>query len=194
MLGASSMAPATEPDADDLDRNANSASNSTAGDLASFGLTPEVLDGGDRRGDVEQRRLTVTASFSGPIPLPGLLKQYNDAIPGLGDEIAAQWKAEAEHRRETIDFIRQTDRLALEKYHEGESVGSRNALILGIGVLLIVALAIVMRSEAIGVAAMVTAIGGIIWAMRRDSSGPGEPRLTAGDLEDGEGEGEAETP
>lgn len=132
-----------------------------------------------------------SATFSGPIPPPALLEGYNDAVPGLGDRIGAQWEAEAVHRRKALDFIAETDRLALIGYHAGERRGSRNALVLGIGVLVVIVVAMLLDYPAIGLTGTVAAIGTMMWAMRRDASGPGEPRLTAESIERGVEGGDA---
>jgi uncharacterized membrane protein len=159
--------------ADDNDVRANVASGGDS--------TPGVL-GHDERLPGPQR-MAVTASFRGPLPLPSLIDQYNRTVPGLGDEIAAQWKAEAEHRRATIDYVRETDRVVLMEHYAGGRRGSRNALVLGIGVLILVALAMFLDYPAVGAAGMIATIGGIVWAMRRDSTGPPDLALGIGDDE-----------
>lgn len=44
------------------------------------------------------RQQEVTQSFSGPLPPPVVLREYNDIIPGLADRIVAQAEQQTEHR------------------------------------------------------------------------------------------------
>lgn len=39
--------------------------------------------------------------FAGPLPHLGMLKAYNEVIPGLGERIVSQFERQAEHRHWT---------------------------------------------------------------------------------------------
>jgi uncharacterized membrane protein len=45
--------------------------------------------------------ITLTAAHAGPLPPPAMLREYNEVIPGLGDTIVGEFKAETSHRRQT---------------------------------------------------------------------------------------------
>jgi uncharacterized membrane protein len=46
----------------------------------------------------EQQQLSVSTSFSGPIPPPLILKQYDDLVPGAAARILAQAEQQTAHR------------------------------------------------------------------------------------------------
>lgn len=48
----------------------------------------------------KQQMLSVSRNWSGPLPAPQDLDQYNKWIPGLGEKIANNFLTESEHRRE----------------------------------------------------------------------------------------------
>jgi len=54
-------------------------------------------------------RLTIRSTFTGPLPAPGILAEYDRVLPGLAREIVDQWKAETCHRHETVTSLRTTD-------------------------------------------------------------------------------------
>lgn len=135
---------------------------------------PEVVDGEH----VSQDRRIVelqTASFSGPLPAPPTLDAYNEVIPGLAREIVDQWKAETAHRHQTITSMRDTDHEAMTKYYEGERQGRLFGFLGLIGLLAVAALAVVLNRQAVGVASLLTAGAGAIWAIRRNSNSKPEP-------------------
>ena len=131
---------------------------------------PEVVDGEhvlqDRRVEIQ------AASFSGPLPSPPTLQEYDRVVPGLAREIVDQWKAETAHRHETVTSMRRTDHEAMVKYYEGERRGQWFAILAIFGLLAVAVLAIVLDREAIGVAGLLTGGAASIWAMRRRSDGP----------------------
>lgn len=40
-----------------------------------------------------------TATWSGPLPPPSVLEQFNDIVPNCAERIVANWEAESTHRR-----------------------------------------------------------------------------------------------
>jgi len=125
----------------------------------------EIVDE-DQRGE---RRVTITGTFSGPLPPPAVLRDYDETMPGLAREIVDQWKTETAHRRGTIAELRDSDREAMRSFYAGEHRGQTFGLICILAVLVVAALAIVLESTAIGVAGIVTGGGALVWAMRRSS-------------------------
>ncbi len=119
------------------------------------------------------RRLAWSANFSGPLPPPAVLAKYDQTVPGLAREIVDQWKAETEHRHRTIDGLREIDQESMRAYYGGERHGQWLALVVFLAVIAVAALAVILHSEAIGVAAIVTGGASAIWAMRRRSDGAG---------------------
>jgi uncharacterized membrane protein len=148
-----------------------------AGAVQSQGdLHPDGLDVVDGEHVAQDRRIELqAASFSGPLPPPSALDDYNRLIPGLAREIVEQWKVETAHRHETITSIRKTDHEAMLRYYEGERQGRLFGFLGLIGLVAVAALAIVLDREAIGIASLFAAGGAAIWAIRRDSESKLEP-------------------
>jgi len=146
--------------------------------------TGEILDAehADGMPGSEDRRVELSASFSGPLPPPAVLARYDDVVPGLAREIVDQWKAETAHRHATIDGLRKTDRDAMLAFYEGERRGQYLATVLFAGIIGVAIFAILRESQAIGISAIVAGGASAIWAMRRRSSGPSPPA----DLSDGD--------
>ncbi|NLF08136.1 MAG: DUF2335 domain-containing protein [Pirellulaceae bacterium] len=55
------------------------------------------------------RQQQITSSFSGPLPPPQVLQQYNDIIPGLADRIVAQAERQTDHRIQLESKVVQSD-------------------------------------------------------------------------------------
>lgn len=134
----------------------------------------DVIDGEPVGEDTARdRRLAWSASFSGPLPPPPTLAEYDQTVPGLAREIVDQWKAETEHRHRTIDGLREIDQESMRAYYGSERRGQWLALAVFLAVIAVAVLAIILHREAVGVAAIVTGGASAIWAMRRRSDSPG---------------------
>ena len=73
------------------------------GDIVEDGesVEGEVVD------DIPARQRVIAATrFSGPLPPPESLREYDEVVPGLAREIVDQWKGETAHRHRTIDGLR----------------------------------------------------------------------------------------
>lgn len=144
-------------------------------------LDGEVLDdqgshaGGTRRVHVQ------AASFRGPLPPPDTLRAYDEVNEGLAGDIVEQWKKETAHRHKTIDMLTATDRQAMKQFYAGEKRGQFLGFAVILAILGVVILAIVMESEVIGLAALLTAGAAAIWAMRRSSTGGAPEPVELGD-------------
>lgn len=118
-------------------------------------------------------RVAWVAGFSGPLPPPDVLAAYDQAKPGLAREIVDQWKAETAHRHRTIDGLREIDHESMRSYYKGEHDGQRIALVAFLAVVaLAVVVAVVLRSEAVAIAAIITGGASAVWALRRRSDSP----------------------
>lgn len=135
---------------------------------------PEIIDGEPvgHASDDADRRIVMAGRFSGPLPPPDVLVGYDQAVPGLAREIVDQWKAETGHRHAVIDDLRRTDKEAMLAYYKGERRGQFFALLIFAGILGVSVTAIALKSEAIGVAAILSAGGSAVWSMRRRSDVP----------------------
>lgn len=139
------------------------------------GAQEEVVEGELADDDRPDRRVQVTAeSFRGPLPAPKTLAEYDEIIPGLAREIVDQWKGETAHRHDTVEYLRETDRMAMQAYYQGEMRGQYLSLVAFVGVIAIAIVAIVLHSTAIGIAAIVSGGASAIWAMRRRANLPGD--------------------
>lgn len=145
----------------------------------------EVIDGEpvDEAPKDPNRRVEVTRRFRGPLPHPDLLEKYDQVVPGLAQDIVEQWKGETAHRHQTIDELRSTDKEAMQAFYKAELRGQIISAVIFIGVLVLAYVAIHEHEPAVGVAALITAGGSAVWAMRRRSDGPSGPPT---DLSDGD--------
>lgn len=58
--------------------------------------------------------LSVEASFSGPLPHPSILKQYDDVVPGLAANLATMMHDEQKHRHALNNELLSHQRLIVE--------------------------------------------------------------------------------
>ena len=139
-------------------------------DIEPRGALPLGLPGMDSASVAVGRRVTIEgAAFSGPLPAPSTLAEYDQVVPGLAREIVDQWKAETQHRHMTVASIRNTDHEAMIKYYEAERRGQRFAIAAIFGVLTVAIVAIAFGRPLVGVAGLLTGGAAAIWAMRRRS-------------------------
>jgi len=184
MVSASSVA--SEPEPVEPRREDARESDNESGDVEH--VEAEVVDGHLDQSEPDSGRRVVTgASFSGPLPPPALLADYDEVMPGLAREIVDQWKSETDHRRATVDGLRQSDHDAMKAYYAGEKRGQIFGLILGLAVIALGVLAVILDSPGVAIAGILGAAGAIVWAVRRQPSLPeasGTSELDPGSTED----------
>lgn len=136
-------------------------------------------------GEIEQdRRLSRPTSFTGPLPPPHVLEEYDEVVPGLKHDIVDQWKAETAHRHRTIDGMRETDHQAMQAYYGGEKRGQYLGFVILVGVLIVAGLSVALGEPVVGVASLVMAAAAAIWALRRSSLGDGAGPTDIGNGDD----------
>ena len=54
-------------------------------------------------------RMMVKKSFSGPLPHPSILKEYEDILPGCAERIIARMEKQSDHRMEMESFVTKED-------------------------------------------------------------------------------------
>ena len=77
-------------------------------------IDPEVLNGAlealpDDKREIVMRAITVRSTFSGPLPPPVVLKQYNDVLPGAAERILYMAEKEQSSRIEGNEGIRKKE-------------------------------------------------------------------------------------
>lgn len=50
-------------------------------------------------GEVPEEVIQLAMRYAGPLPPPGMLRQYNDALPDGAHRIVSAWETEGQHRR-----------------------------------------------------------------------------------------------
>jgi uncharacterized membrane protein len=130
---------------------------------------PETVDG---EHVVVDRVRVEHSMFSGPLPAPATLAEYDHVVPGLARVIIDQWRAETRHRHATVTGIRATDHDAMLKYYAAERRGQTFSIVAILGVLSVAVAAIAFDRPTVGVAGLLTGGAAAIWAMRRRSGGP----------------------
>ena len=70
------------------------------------------------RETMEARPASLQATFTGPLPSPRALKDYDEAVPGLAERLITALEKEGEHRRKEQSLDGATNRaLALKESH-----------------------------------------------------------------------------
>ena len=186
MPSGSSVAPPPDDDPQDDSDGDGPAEPEPGDDIVEDGehVAGEVVD--DDEASPSSRRVFAAQTFSGPLPPPESLREYDDVVPGLAREIIDQWKGETAHRHNTIDGLRATDNEAMRLFHEGEKRGQRYALTAIVLVLAVVVISLLLDRPAVGIAGILVGGGTLVWALRRRSDTPDDPQLPSTDLGDGD--------
>lgn len=93
--------------------------------------------------------------FAGPLPHPGMLKAYDEVIPGLGERIVSQFERQTEHRQ---DLERQSLSAGILLAKRGQII----ALCISGSVILIAAGLLYVDKTVGGLVALVTALTPLI--------------------------------
>lgn len=136
-------------------------------DAVDAGVDAELIerqDGGVRqvRGNVPAERRQVmmqSASYAGPIPPPGLLKAFDDVVPGSADRIITQFEEQGRHRR------KQEDRVIASNISQAAR-GQILAFIIFMTVALGGGFLIYVGRSIEGSGALFTGVASAIWALR----------------------------
>lgn len=142
----------------------------TEGPDSSLEPADEVIDGEIAERDAGRRLIAESQQFSGPLPAPHVLREYEEVKPGLADIIVSQWQQETAHRHATIDGLRETDHEAMQKYYAGEKQGQWIGLGAFIALLAVIVVALVLGSDVGAIGGLIVAGAYAIWALRRRSS------------------------
>lgn len=71
-------------------------------------------------------------SYQGPIPSPAMLRQYDQALPGLSERLIKAWEEETRHRREMEKDEQNLRKTGLTAHIGITQVAQRNAFILAL--------------------------------------------------------------
>lgn len=107
----------------------------------------------------------LASSFSGPLPPPDLLLEYDRVLPGLADRIVAMAEMEGRERRA---LQRRIVRLS--------ELGLIAAIIITLAILWIAWDLIDSGATAEGFGSILLAIGSLLWVFTKGRRGPPEPR------------------
>lgn len=146
----------------------------------------ELLEGEPVEDGSPDRRVFAASSFSGPLPPPESLGEYDAVLPGLAREIVDQWKGETAHRHRTIDELRTTDREAMRLFHAAEKRGQRYALLAITLLLAVVVVSVALDRPSVGIAGVIAGGAALVWSLRRRSDIADNPSVESADLADGD--------
>jgi len=121
-----------------------------------------------------QQRLQVSQAFSGPIPPPGMLAEYNRISDGLALRLVAHAESEAHHRRAMESRIVEAE-IADRKAHYSEArCGQLCALVIALAALGAGSYTALNGKEIAGSVLGLSGIGGIVttFIMGRQASKP----------------------
>lgn len=114
--------------------------------------------------------IRVFSEFSGPLPPPALLAEYDRVVPGLAGRIAGWTEEESEHRRraemEVLAMQREIVQGGLRHRSRGQIFGLIVVLVIAVGSLVLIGLG----HSIVGLAALVLALATLasaFWISRR---------------------------
>ena len=94
-MGNSSPEEPTTPEEEAEAEEPSSLPTTVNEDESEAGESPQELE--ELPQAIQQARMA-SASFTGPLPPPGMLRAYDDVVPGLAKRIASTREREQEHR------------------------------------------------------------------------------------------------
>lgn len=101
------------------------------------------------------RPVLIAASFSGPLPHPQALEDYNRIVPGAGQRILAMAEKEAMHRRNLESLVTSSD---IRNSHAGLICG----LLVGLGGLIAATLIAIYGNPQAGVGMGFLTLGSLV--------------------------------
>lgn len=126
--------------------------------------------------ELERARL-VELFFSGPLPPPNILEQYERLVPGAADRILRLWEDEVAHRRELELKRSDIERDQIANECKLRAKGQWLGFVLALCVLGVALVAIVRGHPLAGLASVVIALGSVVAAyLYSDRKRPREER------------------
>ena len=107
-----------------------------------------------------------------PLPSPDDLERYEELLPDAPERLLAAGEREQAHRHEVENRLIALDEQAMPRFYDGQRRGHFISLLLGGGYEAIMGLAILEGYALEGVIGAGVGIGAMVWAVRRDPSGP----------------------
>ncbi|HEY6991144.1 MAG TPA: DUF2335 domain-containing protein [Bryobacteraceae bacterium] len=115
------------------------------------------------------------ASFSGPLPPPAILKQYNDIVPGAAERILSAAELEGDHRRRLELLVLEHNGKILRYTARDILLGQIFAFILSLGFLVLAADCIYTGYPWAGAILSAIGFGGIVSTFIFGRSGSKKP-------------------
>lgn len=103
----------------------------------------------------KQQAIATLQSFSGPLPHSGLLKNYDEIIPGAAERILSMAEAEAAHQHDI-------ERLALQCASSEARLGQWFGLIIGVCAFITVIIAVILGAEKTAMVVGGTTVVGLV--------------------------------
>lgn len=154
-------------------------------------LEGEVVEERRRR----EARLDLQASrYVSPLPSPDDLERYQEMVPDAPERLLAAGEREQGHRHGIEERLVAIDESSMPRFYAGQKRAHVVGLILGMAYLAVMALAIIQGEQVAGIAGAAAGVAALVWAARRDPSGPSSPDVTARDPQNGEESPPAEPP
>jgi uncharacterized membrane protein len=98
--------------------------------------------------------------YSGPLPAPNTLKQFDEIVPGSAERIISQFEKQSEHRRLQEDRIIRHD---IIKSYVGLGLGFIIGIVLIVGGLYLTTLGLTVEGAIIGGTALVSLVSVFIY-------------------------------
>jgi uncharacterized membrane protein len=130
-------------------------------------------EGEDARGGMAGIALVATKEFSGPLPEPEMLANYERAVPGSSAVILGEFSKEGDSRRATQSAYSAALTGEQSARHQAVRRGQWMAFVLCLGLIALAFYAVANNMQWVGVSAVVGVIGQIATSLIR--SNPSRP-------------------
>jgi uncharacterized membrane protein len=142
----------------------------------------EVLDGQlvDERRRREPRLDLQSSRYVSPLPSPDDLERYRAMLPDAPERLLSSGEREQAHRHDLERRLVALDEGSMPRFYMGQRVAHFVSLVLGLAYLSLMGLAIVEGQEW-GIGGAAAGLAAVVWATRRDPSGPDDPEVSSSD-------------
>ncbi len=129
--------------------------NPTENEPADSQTAPPTVE--SRRPSAAKREITVSAaaSFSGPLPPPGVLRSYNEIVPGAADRIITMAESQQSHRQ-------RLERAVIEENCKSQSRGLNFGFVISMTVIIGGFFLIHEGKDTTGIIAVIGALGSLV--------------------------------
>lgn len=164
----------TGSEAPDADEAAHSHPDTAAGEP----VDGHIVEDRPPRSRYSQSRIDVNSSQSryvSELPSPDDLDRYAQHVPDVVERLLRGAEIEQRHRHEAEDRLIALEEKAMPRFYDGQRRGQVLGALVAVVYLTVMAYAIREGAELAGIGGAALGVAAVVWAIRRDPSGPVEP-------------------